>query len=57
MIPFLYLNETDERCRWETTDEVTSSKALIGRTVFIIEIIFIIDIVVRYHIIRVWMIG
>ena len=50
VILFLYLNETDERCRWETTDEVTSSEALIGRTMFII---FIVNIVVRYHIIRV----
>ena len=55
MILFLYLNETDERCRWETTDEVTSSEALIGRTS--IEIVIIVDIVVRYHIMRVWMIG
>ena len=52
MILFLYLNETDERCRWETTDEVTSSEALIGRTMFII---FIVNIVVRYHIKSVWM--
>ena len=52
MILFLYLNETDERRRWETTDEVTSSKALIGRTMFII---FIVNIVVRYHIKSVWM--
>ena len=53
MILFLYLSETDEKCRWETTDEVTSSEALIGRTMFIIEIVFIVKIVVRYHIMRV----
>ena len=56
MILFLYLNETDERCRWETTDEVTSSEALIGRTMFIIEIVvivIIVNIVVWYHLMRV----
>ena len=48
MIPFLYLNETNERCRWKTTDEVTSNEALIGRTIVIVAIV---NIVVRYHII------
>ena len=49
MILFLYLNNTYEGSRWEITDEVTSIEALIGRTIIIVAVV---DIVVRYHIVR-----
>ena len=50
MIPFLYLNNTYERSRWEITDEVTFIEALIGRTSIVI-VVANVNVVVRYHII------